>query len=426
MDNVVANSLTRKAAGQTPTKSGGQATALPFRSYQTGTLHTNNFEPSGSTSTKGAVDAKNRLSAKSAEFVPSTQIARSFSEPSANAPKMTHLLSTRPAYKPYVDLAVDTAYVETGPLHPSLPMGFTSRVLPGGKIAPPDTPIHISSYDTRIDLSKKDVVFTNSSVTHNAIHMMEYCRPGEKPFSVPTDYYHPYLYNFDEANDLASTDERIEFWSQNWVEIILDMGNLSDYLRENGEFREPYPGIVRQITHLGHELPAHAQVVFVTINFPEETSPRVPSQVKTCTKEQMESLGYKAVQIIADKLKEFSALTRLEVILRTPAHTQPPISLEQLNHALPFYELPFTNWRLKWQNSYMGRPETISGWPITYLDIERSKINRDNEKARREKENKVFVHPSASPAVHDLPFNPRIESSKPSPKGKGKALEWGP
>jgi hypothetical protein len=84
-------------------------------------------------------------------------------------------------------------------------------------------------------------------------------------------------------------------------------------------------------------------------------------------------------------LKEVQSLRKLDIVLHTPAYTRNPLTLEQLNYALPFYELPFTGWELKWQNTYMSRPETVLGWPIMYLDIERGKIDREIERAMEEK-----------------------------------------
>ena len=135
------------------------------------------------------------------------------------------------------------------------------------------------------------------------------------------------------------------------------------------------------------------------------------------TKAQMETTAFKAVERVANKLKELTSLARLEIVLRTPAHTHPPISLEQLNYALPFYELPFTDWELKRQNTYMSRPEMVRGWPISYLDIERFKIDREIAKAVCEKERalqeQAFVRKSNSPTVHELPLVPRVDTPKP-------------
>ena len=51
-----------------------------------------------------------------------------------------------------------------------------------------------------------------------------------------------------------------------------------------------------------------------------------------------------------------------------------PLCLEQINFFLPFFDLEFQDWETKWQASFMTRAESISGWPLNYLDRERYKV----------------------------------------------------
>jgi hypothetical protein len=51
-----------------------------------------------------------------------------------------------------------------------------------------------------------------------------------------------------------------------------------------------------------------------------------------------------------------------------------------------FFDSSFEDWEMKWQASFMSRPETITAWPLAYLDRERHKVNmaRWNEERARE------------------------------------------
>jgi hypothetical protein len=135
----------------------------------------------------------------------------------------------------------------------------------------------------------------------------------------------------------------------------------------------------------------------------------------------MQTARYRGIQKVVDKMKHFTAIKKLDIVLHTPPNGTAPVSLEQLNHVLPFYELEFTRWGLLWQTSYMSRPETVCGWPITYLDKERFRID---SAAQREIESgveeKVFVHRSEQPKALDLPFVPRTNAEV----GTGYTNSW--
>lgn len=218
-----------------------------------------------------------------------------------------------------------------------------------------------------------------------------------------------------------SPKERSAFWTSKWVEIIVDVGSFDDTSSYWGYTDEELSELcdknilknVSAMNQLGPEFAASTRTVFITVRFPEESATKAPEYLTQTLPQLMKSRAYRAMQSICDKLKEFTSLQRLEIVLCTQAHARNPVALPQLHFALPFYELQFTKWQLKWQNSYMSHPELVRGWPITHLDIERSKIDRELARAQQEKEReKVFVRASASPGVHDLPFAPRGNLSK--------------
>jgi hypothetical protein len=404
--------------------------ALLFRSYQTGTLYTSNFEPSGTASQKcPTANAKKRLSATSPVFVPANLAGGTSSAQTPTLEKLKELLASIPkdvtrahqVQQGAMSLITptksrDTAF--TTPSGQSANTGITSPTY-SGSIDYRSKNEFIRSFTGRADKTKKDVIIAHYYVYRNAIRINEFCCDGMPNFQA-NDEFNPTNYHFETALSEMSPEERIAFWAENCVEIIMDIDGLSvcrdgfgDSAKEiNDKLMEKQKGAVEIMKRLGDDFTAYTRTVTVTIKFPEAALPAKPN-----TKAQMETTAFKAVQRVANKLKELTSLTRLEIILRTPAHTHPPISLEQLNYALPFYELPFIDWELMWQNTYMSRPEVVRGWPISYLDIERFKIDRETAKALREKERalqeQVFIRKSISPTVHELPFVPRVE--KPNP-----------
>jgi hypothetical protein len=145
------------------------------------------------------------------------------------------------------------------------------------------------------------------------------------------------------------------------------------------------PNILQRLTLLGPSLPTYAKTVFVVILLPH--APDDSDSVLTLTDAQAASLQYKLLEDLVWKLDDFKAIQKLEVILRTQAMTdRSPLCLEQINYFLPFFDLAFEEWETKWQASFMSRPETITAWPLTYLDRERHKVNmaRWNEKRAKE------------------------------------------
>jgi hypothetical protein len=434
----LAGDLRDKVTPEASTSAGASITTLAFRSYQTGTLHTNNFEPSGSTPKKIATtNEKKRLSGASPAFIPANKSVAGTPAESKTLEKLKDLLATFPKSNPrgaHNGKKPNTASKDSRS-SPTDQSDKTGPSTPATTVSKYDAARMVRHFLTRADKSQKDVIINRHTAWHNIVRILEYRSPAGETFYQPTEEFLPANYKFDSALYYMGDKQRIAFWTCNWVEIAVNIGDIgvcTDFWGKSpkdieDELLEQEVATVHVMNRLGEDFRMHTRTVFVTIQFPEEDPEAEPKKISSCTKEQQASPGYRAVQNIADKLKEFPSLTRVEIILRTPAYSRTPISLEQLNYALPFYELPFVNWGLKWQNTFMSRPEQIKGWPLTYLDIERAKIQRDIDRALHEQEKalegQVFVRESASPEVHNLPFATRVET----PKSEGsKAESLGP
>lgn len=96
---------------------------------------------------------------------------------------------------------------------------------------------------------------------------------------------------------------------------------------------------------------------------------------------------------LVHRLNSLKALKRLDVTLRVPVNNGPTrVTLNQLQHCLPFYFLNFTKWNMWWHNAIMKSPAKIVGKTIQYLDFEATKIieaevrpqGNDNEVSKTE------------------------------------------
>ena len=479
---VSADNLKSKYDPNSPIVVEVKPVALPFRSYQSGTLHTSNFEPSAPTPNGGpATKSTKRLSATSAVFVPSKSsvvisavgnsavghfagkfaagnsaagssagncagyagyagYARNSAGYAGNAAhdsavgnsasmmltleKLKGLLTPPRSHQHHRVLSLNTAThsSETALTTPSGHSTHTAVTSPTYEVPKERKVVRV--FTTRAEKDQKDVIITHRWVNHNVIRLEEVRDAYGYSELRDTGLYAHETYDFQAALLEKTVMQRVAFWTGNWVEIYLDIAQINicnsawastaEQVREDALKKQI--GAVQVMNSLGAEFTAHTRTVFVTICCPRESSYGANSYNDRCTREQQESTAYIAIQNVANKLKELTSLARLEIVLRTEAHSPTPVSIEQLNYALPFYELPFTHWELKWQTEYMRHPEPIRGWPITYLDIERGRMDLDIAQVKREKElaleQNVFVHQSASPEVHDLPFAPRVPTPR--------------
>ena len=386
--------------------------ALPFRSYQNGTLKTSNFEPSASTPNKihATTNSTKRLSATSAIFVPSKSTAGNTdaghtavgSSAIGNYPldvptleKLKGLLTPPKSHQHHRVMSLNTLThgSETALTTPSDHSVYTAITSPTYPV-PSEGPKVVRTFTTRANKDQKDVIITHAYVNHNVVRLEELRDASGHSELRDTGTYARENYNFQVAISQKTVKQRVAFWTGNWVEIVLDIGQISASSNNcaptakdiEDDLLKKQVGAVQVMNSLGSEFAAHTRTIFIAIHCPPESSYGENSYTNSCTKEQQESAGYRAIQNVANKLKGFTSLARLEIVLCTKAHSPTPVSLEQLNYALPFYELPFTHWQLKWQNTYMRRPEPIRGWPITYLDIERGRMDLDIARTLREKE----------------------------------------
>lgn len=70
--------------------------------------------------------------------------------------------------------------------------------------------------------------------------------------------------------------------------------------------------------------------------------------------------------------------------------------MPQLHHVLPFYDLGFTDWDIKYLPENLSVPAKVQGWAVGQLDRERNKIIAER---LRKVEEAVFVRGSVMPGI---------------------------
>ncbi|KAF5874270.1 uncharacterized protein Bfra_004277 [Botrytis fragariae] len=248
----------------------------------------------------------------------------------------------------------------------------------------------------RADKKKKDIIITQHGIIRNFARITERYTENGYPYKhACADEFQPDVYDVASIVSKMPTKDRSEFWGKNWIEIEVDFRSEEEITRTNaqvaGQEESPkdYDTLLNYIDCLGPEFTAHAKYIFVNILFPsiaDTNQSKANSSVQTC----QQTREFQHIERLVAKLQLFPNIKRLDVILQTPSNTKKPLSIPQLNLVLPFYDLGFTNWNIKWKTNFMTKAEPVGGWPVHYLDKERNRLLRERERVK----NAVFVRKS--------------------------------
>ncbi|KAF7921324.1 hypothetical protein EAE99_007632 [Botrytis elliptica] len=248
----------------------------------------------------------------------------------------------------------------------------------------------------RADKKKKDIIITQLGVIRNFARITERYTENGYPYKhACADEFQPDVYEVAEIVSKMPTKDRGEFWEKNWIEIEVDFRSEEEITGTNaqvaGQEESPkdYDTLLNYIDCLGPEFAAHAKYIFVNILFPsiaDTYQSKANSSVQAC----QQTREFQHIERLVAKLQLFPNIKRLDIILQTPSNTKKPLSIPQLNLVLPFYDLGFTNWNIKWKTSFMTKAEPVGGWPVHYLDKERNRLLRERERVK----NAVFVRKS--------------------------------
>ncbi|KAI9647190.1 hypothetical protein NHQ30_003573 [Ciborinia camelliae] len=250
----------------------------------------------------------------------------------------------------------------------------------------------------RADKKKKDIIITQFGVIRNLARITDRFTENGFPYKhACADEFQPAIYDVADVVRNMPIEERKEFWSKNWIDIEVDLrpeeeipglGINAQVDRQEHRPRD-YDTLLRYIDYLGLDFAANAKYIFISILFPsipDADQSKINSSVLHC----QQTPEFQHLEKLVAKLQRFPKIKRLDIILQTPSNTKKPLSIPQLNLVLPFYDLAFTDWNIKWKTTFMTKAEPVGGWPIHYLDKERNRLLRERERVK----NAVFVRKS--------------------------------
>ncbi|KAK2623761.1 hypothetical protein QTJ16_006942 [Diplocarpon rosae] len=310
-------------------------------------------------------------------------------------------------------------------------------------IAPEDLP-HSREFIARKDKGQKDIIISASGAIRNAVRIVESHLPNGFPYQKLHHDYEPSKYDFIADFHTMSVAEKRDFLAKSFVDIQVHLDNAEEEDAQNvvkagpnkkgkgkgkseaaplevKPVEDPSKKVVKQdntvidtLKALGPDFAACTKRLTVTLIFP---TPAIPfdalltpagagpvSQYTTtpAAGSSQRTPNFRLLTQLVDNLYGMSNLTQMVINLLVPSQSRMPLSMPQLFHILPFYDMAFTEWEIKYQPDNLTAPLKVHGWAVAQLDRERDKIV--NERLRKLEEC-IFVRQSAMPGHADLPVN---------------------
>jgi hypothetical protein len=450
---------------------------LKFRSWKTGTLDSTAFQPPGYSPRKiESATVSKGLSTQSSEFVPAAQVNKTDKEAIAGSSDSRQTSHKKPqnlsdGVKEIQNLIYKMqAFPAYNVAHPAIHLSDVSFAQSNAAAVSVTTsgpttsfyPVKVRESIVRVDFKKKDFIISANGAFRNRFHVDELELVDGKYIYQPKAPFDP-TNAFGEIADLCEAGKE-HFWVNHHVEIIVDLcgfisaavieskgdskGKFATFdVKEKGKEVVTSITIIDQLAKLGKDFLNYTTRITVDLIFPPPRAGSVavrPYGARVISSNAhfgmvVNTAGFEIIQKLIAKLDNCVRMEFLEVIIYNPsASSTIPFTIEQLLHALPFYDLRFEHWKLKWQGNYMSTPVEVGNFPIIILDNERkrwlwhqNKVEREAKiAARKEQEridNMVWVTKSIAPEwqrlriPEPLPIAPNAQLQKQKVQGK-KAL----
>ncbi|KAH7323928.1 hypothetical protein BKA65DRAFT_76883 [Rhexocercosporidium sp. MPI-PUGE-AT-0058] len=295
----------------------------------------------------------------------------------------------------------------------------------------------------RKDRGKKDILVTAEGITRNHVRIIERQLPNGIPYqSLYYDYDAP-KYDFVEAFKAMTAQEKEDCLGKNFIDIEVRIKTPEEEIQSaTAKIDEPkgkkgkgkgkskakaaketvvIPDETvkstvmtkREVTpldvlqSLGPDIVTYTKRLTVTLAFPPSNNPADLSPMSSAGPVAQLSITPPAgpaqtssdfvfIKKLVDYIHTFTNLTHLSIILRIPASQRMPFTMAQLHHVLPFYDLGFTDWDIKYLPENLSVPAKVQGWAVGQLDRERNKIIAER---LRKVEEAVFVRGSVMPGI---------------------------
>ncbi|KAG4438311.1 hypothetical protein IFR05_006198 [Cadophora sp. M221] len=296
----------------------------------------------------------------------------------------------------------------------------------------------------RKDRGKKDILVTAEGITRNHVRIVERQLANGIPYqSLHYDFDAP-KYDFVEVFKAMSAQEKEDCLAKNFIDIEVQIKTLEEEVElvnvQPGAKTEESKGkkgkgkgkskakeavavteeavkstvvTKREVTpldvlqSLGTDVVTYTKRLTVTLVFPQSNSPADPNPMSGAGPVAQLSITPPAgpaqtssdfvfLKKLVDYIHTFTNLSHLSIILRIPASQRMPFTMPQLHHVLPFYDLGFTDWDIKYLPENLSVPAKVQGWAVGQLDRERNKIIAER---LRKVEEAVFVRGSVMPGI---------------------------
>lgn len=286
------------------------------------------------------------------------------------------------------------------------------QALQACSFAPPPPPIIQQKSDevwvARDDKSARDLIISADRITRNlARYSRTYDEYGNSSISSVTINS-----DMDFVNEFKSWDRATqeEFCKNNFIEIYVPLMNRkqeADAMAKAEETGEELVGsqtVVEKLGSLGPEFATFASKITVSLYFPRETregqhlltdgddhaasvsgrpvlyEPEYFGTGGTISRPSMETPNMLLLRKLVNHLETYSSLAHLTLLLRVPSNNRMPVTMTQLFHMLPFYNLSFTGWEVYYLAENLTIPLEVGGWCVGFVDREREKLIWDYRK----------------------------------------------
>ncbi|KAH9219341.1 hypothetical protein DL95DRAFT_485543 [Leptodontidium sp. 2 PMI_412] len=296
----------------------------------------------------------------------------------------------------------------------------------------------------RKDRAKKDILVTAEGITRNHVRIVERQLANGIPYqSLHYDFDAP-KYNFVEVFKAMTAQEKEDCLAKNFIDIEVQIKTPEEEIelvnvkpgakaeeskgkkgKGKGKSKAKEAAIVTDeasksaavtkhevtaldvLQSLGPDVVTYTKRLTVTLVFPPSNNPADLSPMSGAGPVAQLSItppagpaqtssDYVFLKKLVDYIHTFTNLSHLSIILRIPTSQRMPFTMPQLHHVLPFYDLGFTDWDIKYLPENLSVPAKVQGWAVGQLDRERNKIIAER---LRKVEEAVFVRGSVMPGI---------------------------
>jgi len=271
----------------------------------------------------------------------------------------------------------------------------------------------------RLDRGGRDLIITATGIKRNAARFTrKFDEYGNSNEVTVEQIYDAPGYDFVTDYKSWSRGEKKAFLAKNFIEIKFDLKTPKEEAealqraKETGDEDWTHDTAIDTIEALGPEVAEFAKKVVVTMVFPSDR-PLKPEPTEAFKRKEPKNFIIVPVSLMAPQpptmmpnfcsppadvtspnflflfrvaahIETYALLSHLTIILVVPPNNRMPLTMPQLYHALPFYDLTFTNWNIKYLPERLSIPLLVTGWALGQLDRERNRVAK--EKLERERE----------------------------------------